>query len=63
MAESANGWPIETAPPGEAALGSLVWRREGALSATAIMKCTFSMVHEAFSVPTTPRDIERADRP
>ena len=63
MVGAHRDWPIEARPLGPLALGTLVWRREGVLSVTATAKCTFSMVHEGFALPSTPREIEREERP
>jgi uncharacterized protein YjbI with pentapeptide repeats len=56
-------WPIEVKPLGPMSMGTLLWRRRGRVSVTAIAKTTFAMVHGGFALPTEPRVLEREERP
>src|SRR5215212_9781808 len=56
-------WPIAVSSLGPVSVGSLLWRRRGRSRISAIVKCTFSMIHGGFATPTAARPIHREERP
>ncbi len=55
-------WPIAVSSLGPVSVGSLLWRRRGRSRISAIVKCTFSMIHGGFAASTAARPIHREER-
>src|SRR5262245_58193854 len=56
-------WPVEPLTDGNVSCGVALWRTQGRLFMTVIVKARFSLAHERVVVPMSPLDIVREDRP
>ena len=54
-------WPVRCAPVGSVAVGSVLWRFEGQLHVTAIVKATYAMPETGEMTRINPQPIRRSD--
>lgn len=54
-------WPVRCAPVGSVAVGSVLWRFQGELRVTAIVKATFAMPETGDMTRINPQPIRRSD--